>query len=121
MLSAATFYGVDTTVNVTGDWTIAGIGFSDQADGDNTIDTLYFALEDDGGTRHDVPAPVITAVGWGDWYEWIIPYSEFTSNGVDMTGVRKIIVGVGSTSDPMNGKGMIFMDGIGYGRAFVEP
>jgi len=30
-------------------------------------------------------------------------------------------VGVGSTSSPMHGKGMIFMDDIGYGRAFVEP
>ena len=121
VLSAATFYGVETTGSVTGDWTIAAVGDTDQAEGDNTIDPLYFALEDDGGTRHDVIVPVITAVGWGDWYQWIIPYNEFTSNGVDMTSIRKVIVGVGSTSEPMHGKGMIFIDDIGYGRAFVEP
>jgi hypothetical protein len=120
-LSAATFYGVETTGDVTGDWTIVAVGDTDQAEGDNTLDKLYMALEDNSGTRHDVFAPVITAVGWGSWYEWIIPQSEFTSAGVDMTRVKKIIVGVGDPSDPMNGTGMIFIDEIGYGRKLVEP
>ena len=120
-LSAATFYGVETTSSVTGDWTVAAVGDTDQAEGGNTFDPLYFALEDDGGTRHDITAPVSIAVGWGDWYTWTIPYSEFTSAGVDLTSVRKIIVGVGSTSAPMHGKGTIFIDDIGYGRPFVEP
>jgi hypothetical protein len=120
-LAAATFYGAETTGNVTGDnWTIAAVGDTEQAEGGNTIDKLYIALEDNSGHRHDVYAPVITAVGWGDWYEWIIPQSEFTSNGVNMASVKKIIVGVGDPDDPMNGSGMIFIDDIGYGHSFVE-
>jgi regulation of enolase protein 1 (concanavalin A-like superfamily) len=121
-LSAATFYGVETTGSITGDWTIGSVGGdTEQPEGGNTIDELYIALEDNSGTRHDVYAPVITAVGWGNWYEWVIPQSEFTSNGVDMTSVKKIIVGVGDPSDPMKGEGLIFLDDIGYGRALVEP
>ena len=115
--AAATFYNPTTTGNVTGDdWTVEVIGADTEFEVVNTIDKLYVALEDSSGSRHDVYAPVITAVGWGDWYEWIIPQSEFSTNGVNMTRVKKIIVGVGDPSDPMNGSGMIFIDDIGYGH-----
>ena len=117
--AAATFYNPTTTGTVTGaDWTVEAIGDIDQGT-INTIDKLYIALEDSTGHRHDVYAPVATAVGWGSWYEWIIPQSEFT--GVDMTRIKKIIVGVGDPGEPMHGKGTIFIDDIGYGRTFVEP
>jgi len=121
-LSAATFYGVETEGNVSGEWTLAAIGGtgSEQADGMNTIDKLYMALEDNSSNRHDVYVPEVTAVGWGSWYEWTIPQSEFTSNGVDMSRVKKIIVGVGDPDDPMNGIGTIFIDAIGYGHTIVE-
>jgi hypothetical protein len=116
-LGSATFYGVETSGGVSGDWTIAAVGDEDQAEGDNTLDKLYIALVDNSGNRHDVYAPVITAVGWGSWYEWEILQSEFTSNGVNMASVKKIIVGVGDPDDPMNGSGTIFIDDIGYGHA----
>ena len=120
-LSGATFYGLETTGNVTGDWTVAAVGDTEQAEGQNTIDKLYMALEDNNGNRWDVNAPVMTAVGWGDWYQWIIPQSEFISAGVNMTRIKKIIVGIGDINNPMHGKGMIFIDDIGYGRKIVEP
>ena len=95
------------------------LGEDEQAEGANTIDALYFALEDSSGTRVDVLCSDEVAVGTGEWMEWLISYSEFT--GVDMTRVKKIIVGVGDPSDPMKGEGMIFIDEIGYGRAVAEP
>ena len=49
-----------------------------------------------------------------------IPQSEFSSNGVNMTRIKKIYVGVGDTGDPMNGSGMVFIDDIGYGHTVVE-
>jgi regulation of enolase protein 1 (concanavalin A-like superfamily) len=120
--AAATFYNATLTGNVSaGDWTVEAIGDTDQAEGMNTVDKLYLALEDSGGHRHDVYAPIVTVVGWGDWYEWRISQSEFTSNGVDMASIKKIIVGVGDPADPMHGQGTIFIDDIGYGRTFVEP
>jgi hypothetical protein len=119
-LAAATFYGVETSGGVSGDWTVVAVGDTEQAEGDNTLDELYMALEDSSGNRHDVYAPVTTATGWGNWYEWIIPQSEFSDNGVDMARIKKIIVGVGDPADPMNGSGMIFIDDIGYGHTVVE-
>ena len=120
-ISAATFYGVETTGGVSGDWTVVAVGDTEQEEGENTIDKLYLALEDDNEYRHDVFAPVITAVGWGDWYKWAISYDEFISAGVDMTSVKKIIVGVGDKSNPLHGKGLVFIDRIGYGRKSIEP
>ncbi len=116
--AAATFYNPTTTGNVSsGDWTVEVIGADTEHLVVNTIDKLYLALVDNSGHRHDVYAPVITAVGWGDWYEWKIPQSEYSSNGVNMASIRKIIVGVGDSADPMHGKGTIFIDDIGYGHA----
>jgi regulation of enolase protein 1 (concanavalin A-like superfamily) len=122
VVAAATFYNPTTTGNVTGDdWTVEIIGDDTEYESMNTIDKLYIALEDNNGNRRDVYVPEVTAVGWGSWYEWIIPQSEFTSAGVDMTSVKKIIVGVGDPSDPMKGEGLIFIDDIGYGRSIPEP
>jgi regulation of enolase protein 1 (concanavalin A-like superfamily) len=118
--AAATFYNPTTTGNVSGaDWTVEAIGDTEQLSV-NTIDKLYLALVDSGGHRHDVYAPVATAVGWGDWYEWKIPQSEYSSNGVNMASIKKIIVGVGDAADPMHGQGTIFIDDIGYGHTLIE-
>jgi hypothetical protein len=119
--AAATFYNPTLTGNVSaGDWTVEAIGDTDQAEGMNTVDKLYLALEDSGGHRHDVFVPEASAVGWGTWYEWRIPQSEFISNGVNMAGIKKIIVGVGDAADPMHGQGTIFIDDIGYGHTLIE-
>jgi hypothetical protein len=115
VLSAATFSGVETSSNVSGDWTVAAVGDQNQTE-INTLDKLFFGIEDDNGHRKDVYAP-LTAVGWGDWVGWTIPYSEFTSANVDMTQVKKVILGVGDPSDPMGGVGTVFFDAIGYGRS----
>ena len=115
VLSAAIFSGVETTSNVSGNWTVAAVGDENQTE-INTLDTLFFGIEDNNGHRKDVYAPV-TAVGWGNWVDWTIPYSEFTSAGVDMTGVKKVILGVGDPSNPMGGVGTVFFDAIGYGRS----
>ena len=114
VLSAATFSGVETSSNVSGNWTVAAVGDQNQTE-TNTLDKLFLGIEDDSGHRKDVYAP-LTAVGWGDWVEWIIPYSEFTSNEVDMAQVKKVILGVGDPSDPMGGSGTVFFDALGYGR-----
>lgn len=115
VLSAATFSGVETTSNVSGNWTVAAVGDQNQTE-INTLDTLFFGIEDNNGHRKNVYAPV-TAVGWGNWVGWTIPYSEFTSAEVDMTNVKKVILGVGDPSNPMGGVGTVFFDAIGYGHS----
>jgi hypothetical protein len=117
VLAAATFSGLETIGNVTGNWTVEAIGDTDQADGTNTIDMLYVSLEDSTGKSAKVFAPA-NAVGAGDWMEWKIPYDQFT--GVNMTKIKKITIGVGDTPTPLKGSGVIYIDNIGYGHSMTE-
>jgi hypothetical protein len=117
VLAAATFSGVATTGNVTGSWTVAEIGDEDQADGVNTLDNLYIALEDDTGKRAKVFAPEL-AVGSGSWMEWRIPYTDFT--GVNKSRIKKIAIGIGDVAAPLQGKGFIYIDNISYGHSLAK-
>ena len=55
-------------------------------------------------------AAVVTAK---NWIEWKIPFSAFTASGVNMSRVKKVIVGVGDRADPKaGGKGLIYIDDI---------
>ena len=123
-LASATFSYLETTGNVTGDWQVTKVG---GASGDwqiseiseekldqryNTSDNLYVALEDSSGHRKSVYAPE-GAVSAGNWTEWIIPYEEF--NGVNMSKIKKIAIGVGDPANPLKGKGLIYIDNIAYG------
>ncbi len=117
-LAAATFSGVATTGTVsTGNWTVAAIGDTTQADGSNTIDALFVAIDDSTGKSAKVFAPA-NAVGAGAWTQLLIPYSQFT--GVNMTKVKKITIGIGNSAAPAKGKGMILIDNIGYGHPLAR-
>jgi hypothetical protein len=115
-LAAATFSGVETIGIVSGTWQVANVG--DEFQGEtNTLDRLYVALEDNAGHRKEIYAPE-TAVGVGNWTEWLIPFTEF--DGVDTTKIKKIAIGIGNTANPMKGKGLVYIDNIGYGH-ILEP
>jgi len=48
------------------------------------------------------------------WTEWQIDLSEFASQGVNLSNVDKIAVGLGATGDPAatGGSGTVFIDDI---------
>ena len=117
VLAGATFSGVATTGTVSSQWTVAAIGDTDQAEGDNGLDKLYVALEDSTGTRKKVYAPE-TAVGTARWTEWVIPYSDFA--GVNMSKIKFMAIGIGDTANPLNGEGLVYIDNIGIGHALGE-
>jgi hypothetical protein len=117
VLCAATFSGIQIEGNVTGDWTVAAIGDAEQAEGENTPDALYVALEDNTGTQAKVFAPE-SAVGTGIWTELVIPYASFTN--VDTTRVKKIIIGAGDVSEPLKGHGLVYIDSISRGHIFEK-
>ena len=114
VLAAATFSGVEITGNVSGNWQVANIGDEEMLEGENSLDELYVALEDSSGNRYEVYAPG-NAVGSGEWMEWKIPYTDF--NGVNMSRIKKIAVGVGDASNSTSGAGLVFIDSIGYGHS----
>jgi hypothetical protein len=107
------FDSISTTGGVTGQWQgaqIAGSQYNDPAG-------LYVVVEDSSGKNKVVPHPDPTAAATGTWTLWPIPLSEFTSAGVKMTKVKKLTIGVGDRSNPQpGGTGMLYIDGIGFGR-----
>ena len=74
-------------------------------------------LEDDHGHSATVYAPGY-AVGYAGWLEWQIDYSEF--DGVDMSEIVQLSVGVGDPSDPLHGEGLVYIDNISYGHSLEE-
>jgi len=111
----AEFSHVATTGNVTGQWLDAGIG-AEQPTG-NTPDTLYVAIEDTSGkieaVPHGNPAVTVTPL----WQEWRIPLSEFSSAAVRVSSIEKMYIGVGDRDNPTaGGKGLIYVDDIGFGH-----
>jgi regulation of enolase protein 1 (concanavalin A-like superfamily) len=120
VLAAATFYNASTTGSVSGStWTVAPIGDIEQAEGGNTLDALYVYLTDSTGkVSAKVYAPLLSAVGSGSWMKWEIPTSYFTN--VNLTKIKKISIGVGDTATPLKGKGLIYIDNIGYGHTLAK-
>ncbi|MGE5295065.1 MAG: hypothetical protein ACM3VT_09570, partial [Solirubrobacterales bacterium] len=53
------------------------------------------------------------------WTRWAIPMSDFA--GVNFAKVKKLYIGVGTKgATTAGGKGMVFIDDIGYGRSIAE-
>jgi len=57
-----------------------------------------------------------------DWQPWRIPYSEFTSAGVDLASVEKLCIGVGDRGAAApGGAGLLLIDDIEIGRPIAGP
>jgi regulation of enolase protein 1 (concanavalin A-like superfamily) len=116
-LCGAEFSGIQSTGNVTGQWQVADVGI-EQASG-NSLDTLYVAVEDSAGHKKTVNADP-GAVAAGDWTPWPIAISDLAADGVDMTRVKKMYLGVGDRNNPLHGAGKVYIDDIQYGHAVEE-
>jgi hypothetical protein len=114
-VTQAEFSGIETTGDVTGSWQSVSLGV-DQPAG-NLPDTLYVRLEDGSHTATAVNSDSL-AVGAGVWTQWSIPLSTFTSAGVQVDKITKMVIGVGDKTKPASGAtGLIYIDDIGFGRS----
>ena len=60
---------------------------------------------------HPDPSATVTP----DWTEWRIPQTDLT--GVSLTTVQKLTLGVGDKTNPRaGGKGLLYIDDIGFGH-----
>jgi len=105
----AVFSNVTTTGNVSGQWTNQDIGIES-----NDAEPLYVAVSNTAGT----PAVVINddpaASTIGTWTEWVIPLQTFADQGINLTNVDRIGIGLGTkgnTTTP-GGSGKMFFDDI---------
>jgi hypothetical protein len=60
-----------------------------------------------------VSHPDPTVIATGNWEQWNIPLSQFTSAGVDIGSIKKMIIGVGDRTSPKAGQaGKLYIDDI---------
>jgi hypothetical protein len=105
----AVFSNVTTTGTVSGQWANQDIGIAS-----NDPEQIYVAVSNSAGAPavvvHDDP----TATQIDTWMEWIIPLQAFADQGIDLSNVDKIAIGLG-TKDNMTvpgGSGKMFFDDI---------
>jgi len=109
----AVFSNVTTTGNVTGQWANQDIGILS-----NDAEPLYVALSNSAGTPavviHDDPA----AAQVDTWTEWVIPLSAFADQGIVLTNVDRIAIGLGTRGNMTvpGGAGKMFFDDIRLNR-----
>jgi hypothetical protein len=105
----AIFSNVTTTGNVSGQWAHQDVGIIS-----NAAEPLYVAISNATGVpavvAHDDPA----AATIDDWVEWRVPLQTFADQGINLTTVDKIAIGLGSKSGTASsgGSGTIYIDDI---------
>jgi hypothetical protein len=112
----AVFSNVTTTGTVGPQWTNQDIGIAS-----NAAEPMYVAVSNSAGTPaiviHDDPA----AATIDTWTEWVIPLQAFADQGIVLTDVDKIAIGLGARSNTTvpGGSGKVYIDDIRLYRTRV--
>jgi hypothetical protein len=105
----AKFSNVTTTGNVTGQWTNQDVGIES-----NDAEPLYVAVSNSTGNPAVVFNDDPVAAQIDTWTEWIIPLSAFADQGINLTNVDRIAIGLGTRGNitTPGGKGKMYIDDI---------
>ena len=110
----AKFSGVQTTGTVTGQWQSQDIGISS-----NSAESVYVAVGNSAGTPAVVYHDDAAATQIDTWTQWNIPTQTFADQGVNLTDVDNISIGIGNRDNPQaGGSGTLYIDDI---RLRPEP
>ncbi len=94
------------------DWTEQGVtklSLWFQGAATNSADKMYIALNGTAIVYHDNPA----ATQSKGWNEWVIDLQAFASQGVNLTAVNTVTIGVGTKNTPAaGGTGKLYFDDI---------
>jgi len=79
----------------------------------NDAAPIYIAIANSAGTlavvTHEDPA----AIQIHAWTRWDIPLQEIADNGINLTDVNTITIGIGDKANPPGGTGKMYFDDIG--------
>ncbi len=107
----AKFSNVSTTGTVSGQWQVAEVGAVQT--GGNTPEAFYLVVQDGGGKSKVVSSADPMVIASGAWQQWNIPFSQFTSAGVNLGSIKRLTVGVGDRTTPKpGGTGKLYIDDI---------
>jgi hypothetical protein len=114
----ATFSNVTITGSAGAQWMNQDIGIAS-----NDAEPLYVALSNSAGAPavvyHDDPA----AANIDTWTEWVIPLQAFTDQGINLTNVDRIAIGMGTQGNMTNpgGSGKMYIDDIRLYQSRTAP
>jgi len=114
----AVLSNISTTGSVSGQWTNEDIGIAS-----NDVEPLYVALSNSAGepavVYHDDPAAAQTDT----WTEWVIPLQTFADQGINLTNVDRIAIGMGTQGNMTNpgGTGKMYIDDIRLYQSRTVP
>jgi len=104
------------TLTTLRDWTTAGVGELSlwfRGASDNAAEPLYVAISNTTGTPGMITYSDPSAATVGAWTEWIIALQAFVDQGINLTNVDKVAIGVGSKGGTAaGGTGTIYVDDI---------
>jgi hypothetical protein len=105
----AVFSNVTTTGNVTGQWAHLDIGILS-----NDAEPLYVAVSNNTGSPAVVVHDNSAAANINTWTEWVIPLQAFADQGMTLTNVDRIAIGLGTKGNMTvpGGSGKMFFDDI---------
>ncbi|TKJ36241.1 MAG: hypothetical protein CEE38_12560 [Planctomycetes bacterium B3_Pla] len=113
----AVFSNVTITGNAAGQWTNQDIGIAG-----NAAEPLYVTVSNATGAPVVVPHDDPAAAQIDTWTEWTIDLSTFSDQGINLSDVDKIAIGLGSKGGAAaGGSGVVFVDDIRLLRPAPQP
>jgi hypothetical protein len=105
----AVFSNVIIDGTVSGEWANQDIGVIS-----NSPQQMYVAVSNSTGDPAVVYHEDLGVTVIYDWTEWVIPLQEFADQGIDLTDVDRIAIGIGTKGDTtsLGGTGKMFFDDI---------
>jgi hypothetical protein len=100
---------VTVTGNVSGQWTNQDVGIES-----NAAEPLYVALSNNAGAPAVVIHEDTNAATIDAWTEWVIPLSALADQGINLSNVDRIAIGLGTRGNTTTagGSGKMFFDDI---------
>ncbi|MFC1636019.1 hypothetical protein ACFL5Z_14355, partial [Planctomycetota bacterium] len=105
------------SLTATRDWTAAGVAELSlwfRGTSGNAPEPLYVAISNAAGAPAVAVQDDANAALIGAWTEWAIPLQAFADQGINLTNVSKIGIGLGSKGNPAaaGGSGTMYIDDI---------
>jgi hypothetical protein len=109
----AVFSNVTTTGSVSGQWAHQDIGILS-----NDAEPLYVAVSNSAGNPVVVINDDPAAAQVDTWTEWVIPLQTFADQGINLTNVDRIAIGLGTRGNMTTpgGSGKMYFDDIRLNR-----
>jgi PA14 domain/Concanavalin A-like lectin/glucanases superfamily len=114
----AQFSNVTMTGTVGAQWADQDIGIAS-----NAPEPLYVAISNAGGQPAVVTNPDPNAATTTTWTQWVIPLSQFSDQGINLTNVDTLAIGLGTRGNTTvpGGSGKMYFDDIRLYRPTATP